>query len=157
MKALVKAKREPGLWLEDVPEPECGPNDVIIRVKKTGVCGTDIHIYNWDAWSQKNVPVPMVTGHEFLGEVAEVGREVAGFQVGDRVSGEGHVTCGHCRNCRAGKRHLCRNTVGIGVNRTGCFAEYLSIPAFNASSTMMRSAVFWTRSRSTSVWRGRPR
>ena len=132
MKALVKAKAEPGIWLQDVPEPVTGPNDLKIRVRKTAICGTDIHIYNWDDWSRKTIPVPMVVGHEFVGEVAEIGSEVEGFRVGDRVSGEGHVTCGHCRNCRAGQRHLCRNTVGVGVNRPGCFAEYVVIPAMNA-------------------------
>jgi threonine 3-dehydrogenase len=132
MKALIKSKREPGIWMGDVPKPEIGPNDLLIRIRKTAICGTDIHIYNWDEWSQRTIPVPMVVGHEFVGEVAEVGSAVQGFAVGDRVSGEGHVTCGYCRNCRAGKRHLCRNTVGVGVNRTGCFAEYLSLPAFNA-------------------------
>jgi threonine 3-dehydrogenase len=105
---------------------------LLVRIRKTAICGTDIHIYNWDDWSQRTIPVPMVVGHEFAGVVAEVGSAVQGFKVGDRVSGEGHITCGYCRNCRAGKRHLCRNTKGVGVNRTGCFAEYLSIPAFNA-------------------------
>ncbi|MFN2300854.1 MAG: L-threonine 3-dehydrogenase, partial [Gammaproteobacteria bacterium] len=132
MKALVKAKAEPGIWLQEVPEPEHGPNDLKIRIRKTAICGTDIHIYNWDEWAQKTIPVPMVVGHEFVGEVAAIGAEVEGFRVGDRVSGEGHITCGHCRNCRAGQRHLCRNTSGVGVNRAGCFAEYLVIPALNA-------------------------
>ncbi len=132
MKALIKAKREPGIWMGDTPEPEIGPNDLLIRIRKTAICGTDIHIYNWDDWSQKTIPVPMVVGHEFAGEVAEMGSAVQGFAVGDRVSGEGHITCGYCRNCRAGKRHLCRNTNGVGVNRPGAFAEYLSLPAFNA-------------------------
>jgi threonine 3-dehydrogenase len=132
MKALVKSKAEEGLWMEDVPVPEIGPNDLLVKIKKTAICGTDVHIYNWDKWSQKTIPVPMVTGHEFVGEVAEIGSAVKGFKTGDRVSGEGHVTCGYCRNCRAGRRHLCRHTIGIGVNRTGCFAEYLSIPAVNA-------------------------
>jgi len=131
MKALVKKHREVGLWMEEVPVPEIGPNDVLVKIRKTAICGTDLHIYNWDEWSQKTIPVPMVTGHEFVGVVEAVGSHVAGFAVGDRVSGEGHVTCGHCRNCRAGKRHLCRNTVGVGVNRQGAFAEYLSLPAFN--------------------------
>jgi len=131
VKALVKAKAEPGIWMQDVPVPEIGPNDVLIKVRKASICGTDIHIWNWDAWSQKTIKVPMVIGHEFMGEIAKLGTEVTGFQVGDRVSGEGHITCGHCRNCRAGKRHLCRNTVGLGVNRQGCFAEYVSLPAFN--------------------------
>jgi threonine 3-dehydrogenase len=128
---LVKAKKEPGLWMEDVPKPSLGHNDVLIQVKKTGICGTDIHIYNWDEWSQRTINVPMHIGHEFMGVVAEVGSEVTGFKPGDRVSGEGHITCGYCRNCRAGKRHLCRNTVGLGVNRAGCFAEYVALPAFN--------------------------
>ncbi len=131
MKALVKSKKEPGLWLEELPVPKCGPNDVLIKVRQTGICGTDIHIYNWDEWSQRTIPVPMGIGHEFMGEVAELGSEVTGFKVGDRVSAEGHITCGHCRNCRAGKRHLCRNTIGLGVNRQGSFAEFVSIPAFN--------------------------
>ncbi len=131
MKALVKAKREPGLWMQDVPMPKVGPNDVLIKVKKSAICGTDIHIFNWDEWSQKNVPVPMHVGHEFMGVVHEVGSAVTEFKVGERVSGEGHITCGMCRNCRAGKRHLCRNTVGVGVNRPGSFAEYVVIPAFN--------------------------
>jgi threonine 3-dehydrogenase len=112
--------------------PVIGPNDLLIRIHKTAICGTDIHIYNWDEWSQKTIPVPMVVGHEFMGEVADIGGAVRGFEIGDRVSGEGHVTCGYCRNCRAGKRHLCRNTSGVGVNRTGAFAEYLCLPAFNA-------------------------
>jgi threonine 3-dehydrogenase len=131
VRALVKAKAEPGIWMQDVPVPEIGPNDVLIRVRKASICGTDIHIWNWDAWSQKTIKVPMVIGHEFMGEIAKLGDEVTGFAVGERVSGEGHITCGHCRNCRAGKRHLCRNTVGLGVNRPGCFAEYVALPAFN--------------------------
>jgi threonine 3-dehydrogenase len=132
MKALVKSRPEPGIWMEDVARPEVGPNDLLIRIRKTAICGTDIHIYNWDEWSQKTIPVPMVTGHEFVGVVEEVGSAVRGYCSGDRVSGEGHITCSHCRNCRAGKRHLCRNTLGVGVNRTGCFAEFLVIPAENA-------------------------
>ncbi len=132
MHALVKAKAAPGIELQDVPKPAVGPNDVMIRVKRSAICGTDMHIYNWDAWAQKTIPVPMAVGHEYCGQVVEVGSEVSGFAVGDRVSGEGHITCGYCRNCRAGRRHLCRNTVGVGVNRPGCFAEYLVIPAFNA-------------------------
>ncbi len=132
MKALAKLKAEPGIWITDVPEPELGHNDLLIRIRRTAICGTDIHIYNWDEWAQKTIPVPMVVGHEYAGEVVGVGQEVAGFEIGDRVSGEGHITCGHCRNCRAGRRHLCRNTTGVGVNRPGCFAEYLVIPAFNA-------------------------
>ena len=131
MKSLVKAKRETGIWLQDVPKPECGVNDVLIKVGKTAICGTDIHIYSWDEWAQATIPVPMTVGHEFFGEIVEVGREVRGMKPGQRVSGEGHLTCGYCRNCRAGRRHLCRNTEGVGVNRPGCFAEYLSIPASN--------------------------
>ena len=132
MKALVKSQRAPGIWLENVPEPRVGPNDVLIRIRKTAICGTDMHIYQWDSWAQRTIPVPMHVGHEYCGEIVELGSEVQRFAVGDRVSGEGHITCGYCRNCRAGRRHLCRNTVGVGVNRPGCFAEYLSIPAFNA-------------------------
>lgn len=131
MKSLVKAKREPGIWMEEVPVPEYGVNDVLIKIYKTAICGTDIHIYSWDEWAQATIPVPMTVGHEFYGEIAEIGREVTGLKVGQRVSGEGHITCGICRNCRAGKRHLCRNTLGVGVNRPGCFAEYLAIPATN--------------------------
>ncbi len=118
--------------MTEVDQPGPGHNDLLIRIHKTAICGTDMHIYHWDEWSQKTIPVPMVVGHEYAGEVIEMGQEVRGFAVGDRVSGEGHITCGHCRNCRAGRRHLCRNTVGVGVNRPGCFAEYLVIPAYNA-------------------------
>jgi threonine 3-dehydrogenase len=132
MKALVKKAAEPGIWMDDVAAPEVGHNDVLIKIHKTAICGTDIHIYNWDDWSRHTVPVPMTIGHEYAGSVVEVGSEVRGLKPGDRVSGEGHITCGHCRNCRAGRRHLCRNTVGVGVNRPGCFAEYLSLPAVNA-------------------------
>ncbi|CAD5256210.1 threonine 3-dehydrogenase, NAD(P)-binding [Alteromonas sp. 38] len=132
MKSLVKAKAEKGIWLQDTQEPEVGHNDLLIKIRKTAICGTDMHIYNWDDWSQQTIPVPMVVGHEYVGEVVGMGQEVRGFAVGDRVSGEGHITCGHCRNCRAGRRHLCRNTEGVGVNRPGAFAEYLVIPAFNA-------------------------
>ena len=131
MKALVKAKAEPGIWMADVARPQIGPNDVLIRMQKTAICGTDMHIYHWDAWAQRNVPVPMAVGHEYVGRIVEMGSEVRGLAIGDRVSGEGHITCGHCRNCRAGRRHLCRNTVGVGVNRPGCFAEYMSLPASN--------------------------
>ena len=131
MKALVKSKAEPGLWLQDVPEPKPGINDVLIRVDRTGICGTDLHIYNWDAWAQKTIPVPMVVGHEFVGEIVEVGSNVADFRAGDLVSGEGHVVCGRCRNCMAGRRHLCADTKGIGVNRTGAFAEFISLPMTN--------------------------
>ena len=132
MRALMKRERKKGVWLEEQPVPAVGPNDVLVRMRKTAICGTDIHIYNWDEWAQRTIPVPMTIGHEFCGEIAALGSHVRGFAVGDRVSGEGHVTCGHCRNCRAGKRHLCRNTVGIGVNRDGAFAEYLVLPAVNA-------------------------
>ncbi|MCA8997087.1 MAG: L-threonine 3-dehydrogenase [Planctomycetaceae bacterium] len=131
MKALVKRHSQPGLWMEDVPEPEVGINDVLIRIEKTGICGTDLHIYNWDEWAQKTIPVPMVVGHEFVGEIVEVGSNVKDFFPGEIVSGEGHVVCGHCRNCLAGRRHLCAETEGIGVNRTGAFAEYISIPQTN--------------------------
>ena len=131
MKALVKRNATPGLWLEDVPEPEIGINDVLIQVDRTGICGTDLHIYNWDDWAQKTIPVPMVVGHEFVGEIVEVGSNVADFRAGDLVSGEGHVVCGRCRNCFAGRRHLCADTKGIGVNRPGAFAEYISLPMTN--------------------------
>lgn len=131
MKALGKLKKEPGIWLYDAPIPEIGKHDILVKIKKTAICGTDIHIFNWDEWSQKTIPVPMTTGHEFVGVVEKIGDLVTSVKPGNRVSGEGHVVCGICRNCRAGKRHLCRNTVGIGVNRTGCFAEYLSIPDAN--------------------------
>jgi threonine 3-dehydrogenase len=131
MKALVKKEATTGIWLQDVPVPEIGHNDVLIKIKKTAICGTDIHIYNWDEWAQKTIKVPMTIGHEFVGEIAALGSEVAGLKIGQRVSGEGHITCGYCRNCRAGRRHLCRNTLGTGVNRPGCFAEYLSMPAVN--------------------------
>lgn len=131
MKSLSKLKAEPGIWMTDVPKPDIGHNDVLIKIKKTAICGTDIHIYNWDHWAQSTIPVPMTIGHEFVGEIIELGCEVTGLKIGDRVSGEGHITCGHCRQCRAGKRHLCRNTLGLGVNRPGCFAEYLAFPAFN--------------------------
>jgi threonine 3-dehydrogenase len=131
MRALVKAKAERGIWLEDIDKPAIGHNDVLIRVKRTAICGTDIHIYQWDDWASKTIPVPMAVGHEFSGEVVECGVEVNGFNIGDRVSAEGHVTCGVCRNCRAGRRHLCMNSVGVGVNRAGAFADYISVPAFN--------------------------
>jgi len=131
MKALVKAKAERGIWLEDIQEPEIGHNDVLINIRRTAICGTDIHIYQWDDWASKTIPVPMAVGHEFAGVIVECGSEVRGFSVGDRVSAEGHITCGVCRNCRAGRRHLCINTVGVGVDRPGAFAEYLSVPAFN--------------------------
>ena len=131
MKALFKKIAEPGLWLEDVPEPTLRPTDVLIRVDRTGICGTDLHIYNWDAWAQKTIPVPMVIGHEFVGEVVTVGANVTDFQRGDIVGGEGHITCGRCRHCMAGQRHICAHTQGLGVNRTGAFAEYLALPASN--------------------------
>ncbi|MBM4033628.1 MAG: L-threonine 3-dehydrogenase [Planctomycetes bacterium] len=131
MKALVKAQAEEGLWLQDVPTPEVGRNDVLIRILKTSICGTDVHIWNWDAWAQKTIRVPTVIGHEFVGIVEDFGDNVTDFKPGDLVSGEGHVVCGRCRNCLAGRRHLCPNTVGIGVNRDGAFAEFLSIPVTN--------------------------
>lgn len=131
MKALGKLKKAPGIEMYETDEPSVGPNDVLIKIHCTAICGTDIHIYNWDEWSQKTIPVPMTVGHEFMGHIVALGSEVEGLAIGDRVSGEGHVTCGHCRNCRAGRRHLCPKTFGIGVNRTGCFAEYLSMPAIN--------------------------
>lgn len=132
MKSLSKLKPEQGIWLANTDKPEMGHNDLLIKIKKTAICGTDIHIYNWDEWSQNTIPVPMVVGHEYAGEVVGIGQEVKGFSLGDRVSGEGHITCGHCRNCRGGRTHLCRNTLGVGVNRAGAFAEYLVIPAYNA-------------------------
>ena len=132
MRALVKSRREPGVWLEDVARPMIGPNDVLVRVHYASICGTDLHIWNWDAWAQKTIPVPLVIGHEFMGTIVEVGSEVSGYVAGQRVAVEGHVTCSHCRNCRAGRRHLCRNTVGIGVQRPGAFADYIAVPAGNA-------------------------
>jgi threonine 3-dehydrogenase len=131
MKALVKSKAERGLWLTDVPEPAVGVNDVLIKVDRTGICGTDVHIYKWDDWARKTIPVPMVVGHEFVGEIVEVGSHVKDFFPGQKVSGEGHVVCGHCRNCLAGRRHLCADTHGVGVNRPGAFAEYISLPMTN--------------------------
>lgn len=131
MKALVKKNAEEGLWLEYVPLPEVGNNDVLIKIQKTAICGTDIHIYNWDDWARKTIPMPMTIGHEFAGTIVELGANVEGLEVGDLVSGEGHIVCERCRNCLAGRRHLCPNTIGVGVNRTGCFAEYLAIPAKN--------------------------
>src|ERR1700677_2646220 len=131
MKALVKAHAQRGLWIEDVPEPQVGINDVKIRVLAAGICGTDLHIYSWDEWSQKTIPVPLVIGHEFVGEIVEVGSNVTDFRPGDRVSGEGHVVCGRCRNCLAGRRHLCAHTQGVGVNRAGAFAEYIVLPMTN--------------------------
>lgn len=131
MKALVKARPEPGLWIEEVPEPEPGLQDVLIRVRKTSICGTDLHILRWDEWAQETIPVPMTVGHEFMGEIVELGDGVEGLDVGQRVAGEGHITCGHCRNCRAGRRHFCHNHVGLGVTRPGAFAEFVAIPAAN--------------------------
>lgn len=131
MRALVKKKAEKGLWLDDVPEPEVGINDVLIKIKRTAICGTDLHIYNWDSWAQKTIPVPMVVGHEFVGEIVDVGSNVIDFKPGQLVSGEGHVVCGRCRNCMAGRRHLCSQTSGVGVDRSGAFAEYLSLPMSN--------------------------
>lgn len=131
MKALVKKKAAVGLWLDEVPLPTAGAQEVLIKVLRTGICGTDLHIYNWDAWAQKTIPVPMVVGHEFVGTIAAVGSQVKDFRVGDIVSGEGHVVCGHCRNCLAGRRHLCKDTVGVGVNRPGAFAEYMTLPVTN--------------------------
>lgn len=132
MKALGKLKREPGIWLYDTPIPSFKPNDLFVKVKKAAICGTDLHIYKWDAWSQSRVPVPLTTGHEFVGVVEKVGSEVTNFKPGDRIVGEGHLICGHCRNCRAGYRHLCRNTIGVGYDCTGCFSEYYVLPASNA-------------------------
>lgn len=131
MKALVKKYAEPGLWLDEVPVPEIGINDVLIKIHKTSICGTDVHIYNWDAWSQKTIPVPMTIGHEFVGKIEKIGSNVHDFKIGDIVSGEGHLVCGQCRNCLAGRRHLCNKTSGVGVNRPGAFAEYIAIPVTN--------------------------
>jgi len=131
MPAVVKTRSAPGLELQEVPVPEVGPNDVLIRVQKASICGTDVHIYNWDAWAQKTIPVPLVIGHEFVGIVADVGSAVTDFKQGELVTTEGHIVCGHCRNCLAGRRHLCPNTKGIGVNRPGGFAEFVSVPASN--------------------------
>ncbi|MGD0014140.1 MAG: L-threonine 3-dehydrogenase [Bryobacteraceae bacterium] len=131
MRALVKSRPEPGLWLEDVPAPEIGINDVLIRVLRTSICGTDLHIYDWDEWARKTIPVPMVVGHEFVGEIVQTGSNVVDFFPGDVVSGEGHVVCGRCRNCLAGRRHLCAHTQGVGVNRPGAFAELIALPMAN--------------------------
>jgi threonine 3-dehydrogenase len=131
MKALVKSKSERGIWMEDIAVPEVGHNDVLIKINRTAICGTDIHIFKWDDWAQATIPVPLAVGHEFCGEIVDCGVEVKGFEIGDRVSAAGHITCGMCRNCRAGRRHLCMNSVGVGVNRPGAFAEFLSVPAFN--------------------------
>jgi threonine 3-dehydrogenase len=132
MKALVKKAAETGLWMEDVPMPAMDDNDILVKVRKTAICGTDIHIYKWDAWSQRTIKTPMIIGHEFVGEIVDMGRAVSGYKIGERISAEGHIVCGVCRACRAGKRHLCPNTRGVGVNRDGCFAEYVSVPASNA-------------------------
>ncbi|WP_100623375.1 L-threonine 3-dehydrogenase [Candidatus Coxiella mudrowiae] len=132
MKTLSKLKSKPGIWLSEVPTPKPERDEVLIKIKKTAICGTDLHIYKWDEWAQKTILVPMHVGHEFVGEIVEMGQDIKGFNIGDRVSGEGHITCGYCRNCRAGKRHLCRNTLGVGVNRPGAFADYLVIPSCNA-------------------------
>lgn len=131
MKALVKAKAEPGLWMQEVPNPVMGHNDVLIKIQKISICGTDIHIYDWDKWAQDTVPVPLTIGHEFVGEIVDMGKEVHGFNIGDRVSGENHIACGFCRNCRAGRQHICRANISIGVTKTGCFSEYFSLPAVN--------------------------
>lgn len=132
MKALVKSKAEPGLWMQDVPMPKIGDNDLLIKVKKTAICGTDVHIWKWDSWAAKTITIGQTVGHEFVGEIVDMGRSVSGYKIGERVSAEGHIVCGVCRACRAGKRHLCPNTIGIGVNRDGCFAEYVSVPSSNA-------------------------
>lgn len=131
MRALVKQFPKPGIWMREMTEPKPGHNDVLIKTHKTAICGTDIHIYNWDQWAQQTIPVPMAVGHEFSGEIVELGSEVTGFKVGDRVSAEGHITCGYCRNCRGGRRHLCRNTAGVGVDRPGAFADFICVPAKN--------------------------
>lgn len=131
MRALVKAKPEPGIWMEEIPKPDVGPNDVLIRVGKTSICGTDLHIYGWDEWAQSTIPVPMTVGHEYMGTVAAIGTEVEGLEIGQRVSAEGHVVCGRCRNCQAGRRHFCIRTVGVGVNRPGGFAEFVAVPGAN--------------------------
>ena len=131
MKALVKARPAPGLWLDEVEVPTPGDGDVLIRVRKTSICGTDLHIHHWDAWAQATIPVPLVIGHEFMGEIAEVGARVVGFEVGQRVTGEGHITCGHCRNCKGGRREFCHNHISVGVTRQGAFAEYVVLPAQN--------------------------
>lgn len=131
MKALIKARPEKGLWMQDMPIPQTGINDVLIKIKKTAICGTDLHIYKWDDWAQRTIKTPMIIGHEYVGEIVQLGHGVKNLKVGDRVTGEGHIACGHCRNCRRGKLHVCENTIGIGVNRDGSFAEYLAIPAEN--------------------------
>ena len=145
MLALVKARPEPGLWMQAVPVPEPGPNDVLIKVTKSAICGTDVHIWNWDAWAAATVPVPMVVGHEFVGRIADTGAAVTRFKPGERVSGEGHIVCGFCRNCRAGRGHLCRNTLGVGVHRPGSFAEYLCIPESNVVAYRTIYRTRWRR------------
>ena len=132
MKAILKSSAGPGVTLEEVPVPRIGPGELLIRIEKTAICGTDVHIYEWNSWARKTIAPPQILGHEFVGTIAEIGEGVTGFALGERVSGEGHIVCGVCRSCRAGRRHLCTNTVGVGVNRDGCFAEYLAIPASNA-------------------------
>jgi threonine 3-dehydrogenase len=132
MKALVKEYPKEGLWIKDIPMPKCGNNDLLVKISKTAICGTDLHIFKWDDWAQRNIKTPRIIGHEFVGEIVEIGANVAGYEIGERVSGEGHIVCGVCRSCRAGKRHLCTNAQGIGVHRDGCFAEYLCLPASNA-------------------------
>lgn len=131
MKVIAKLKKEPGLWLSEADIPDIKPDEVLIKIHKTAVCGTDLHIYLWDEWAQQTIPVPMHVGHEFYGKIVDIGAQVKGFALDDRVSGEGHITCGHCRNCRGGTQHLCKNHIGVGVTRAGCFAEYLAIPATN--------------------------
>lgn len=143
MKALVKSNAKKGIWLQDVEMPTIGPNDVLIKIRKTSICGTDLHIYNWDKWAQNTIPLPMTIGHEYVGEVFKVGSEVKEFVIGDRVTGEGHLACGHCRNCRRGRLHLCHNTIGIGVNRDGAFAEYVSVPATNVIKVSGRIPDEW--------------
>ena len=131
MRALVKARPEVGLWMQEVPVPEIGPNDVLIRIVKSSICGTDVHIWNWDHWAQQHIALGMHVGHEYVGRITALGSAVTGYEVGERVTGEGHIVCGHCRRCRAGQRHLCKETIGVGVNRPGSFAEYLALPASN--------------------------
>ena len=139
MKALVKSKPERGLWMEEIPIPKVGINDILIKVKKSAICGTDLHIYRWDEWSQNTIKTPMTIGHEYVGTIAEMGAGVTGFKIGERVTGEGHIACGHCRNCRRGRQHICENTVGIGVNKNGSFAEYVVVPSSNVMK--MNSAI----------------
>ncbi len=143
MRALIKKESTSGLWLESVPEPKIGINDVLIRVDRTGICGTDVHVYEWDAWARQIIPIPLIVGHEFVGEIVEVGSNVAGFRPGSIVSAEGHVVCGRCRNCLAGRRHLCKDTQAIGVNRPGAFAEYISVPVATSGSIGTTSTGTW--------------